>query len=408
MTVHKKTGPLDYPYMDNLNADIRLIGFPAVLNPFVQNTSSSRLDMYRSHVGQAVVIDGCEFPYIWTGKEMDTGRYELNGTSRDQDAQIITTIPKYPVLPGGDQISENPTRTVIYRGEDNCIHYLNLDQYFMGADGFGYRNVMENEHLLFQDSFLPKEEELCHSPAKQGNKYCLGVNANVAYMTVTDTIEDAMVISRSLAEKMTSTEVSKMTIVVRPNEHPINHYGDAMDYKFLPDIGEYVGDDGVLCSFRPVDMGTFAADMQPENMREVQTLHDRIIKAPPGAKIVDIDFYVTKKRDQIPWSVYGQVEKYNEAIKQYWERIIEVHEQYKGKLGMSPGFSTLVARAISHTCAHGGRVKGISSRNVKFINRTEQPVDFLQIEVTYACKRKVERGFKISDKRVDSRQHMSA
>jgi hypothetical protein len=386
--------------MDNLRTDIRLLSSPGVLNPYYQETSSSRLDMFRRHIGQALVMDGCELPQIFTGKEMDAARYELNASKRDQDGQVIAVIPKY--LPGGGAfgILENPSRTVIYIGQnDHCLHYFTLSSHFMAGDGFGYENIFENEHLLLRDSYLPKEAVLSHSPAIQGNKYCLGVNANVAYTTQPETIEDAMMISQSLADKMTTRELRRIIINIKPHEHPVNYYGDnENNFKFMPDIGETTDEKGILAVFRPVETSTFAADMHPDHMTQVQEQHDRVIRIHPYAKIVDIDCYACSKRDMIPWTVYGQAEKYIDAIKTYWERILRIYDQYKGRYGLSPQFNTLVTTAMLHLSAHGGRVHGINSRKVRFVTRSEQPVDFLQIHVTYMAKRKTTVGFKITDR----------
>ena len=390
-----------FPYTDELNADPRLVGGPALMNPMPQMNSAARLDMFRSHLSQAVIIEGCNFPYIFTGKEMDFGRYEMQGgaAEREQDGQVIAVIPKYPTRTVGlDRILENPKSTVIYRGlDDNLIHCFDINSYAAGQPGFGYVNKFKNEHLLYKDTHLPSDAILAHSNARQGNKYCLGVNLNVAYMTDVNTVKDAMYISRSAAKAMRSTAINTRTISVRANEHPINHHGDEYSAKFLLDIGETVGEDGVFCALRPVSTETFAADMNPANLREVQALHDRVIRLPPGSKIVDLNFYTTSKRDQIPWSVYGQVEKYVEAIKIYWERIIEVHAEYSGKYRISPRFSNLVTNAMLHLSAHGGRVKGIPNKKVRFVNRTDHAVEFLQIEVTYTHPRDVGIGFKITD-----------
>lgn len=395
-----------YPYMNNLRADIRLVGGPTILTPFTQHNSASRLDMFRSHLSQAVIVDGAEFPKIFTGKEMDFARYEMQAgaAEREQNGHVVAVIPKYPVRTTGiNQIHKNPTRTVIYIGEDdNKLHCFDVTTYFQGADGFGYKNNFSNEHMLFPDTFLPKDAIISRSPARKGNQYNLGVNANVAYLSDTDTIEDAMTISRSLARRFQSLEVHTTTISVRSSEHPINHFGDDIESKFLPDIGERVGADGILCAFRPVNTQTFAADMNPSYMRDIQSIHDRIIRVKPGSEIVDINFYPTNKRDQIPWSVYGQVEKYQEAIKTYWAKIIAVYEEYGQKHKPSPRFNTLVTKALLHSAGHGERipVKGVSPKKVRFLNKSDHPVEFLHIEVTYVVERKIEngKGFKISDR----------
>lgn len=392
-----------YPYMENLGADLRLMGASMLMNPFLANTSSARQEMFRNHLKQALVIDGCEFPKIFSGYESGLKNYEIQDGAylREQDGQVLAIARKYPVRTGEmDRMQLNPRTTVIYRGmDDDLIHVFHIDRHHCIADGFGFENIHENEQALLPDTYIPRDMSFSHSPAIQGDRYCLGTNANVAYMTDPGTIEDAMVISESLAKRMGSLEIREMSLVVRPNEHPVNIYGEGEDVKFLPDIGETVRDDGVLCAFRPIHVETFAADMAPRVLSEIQPVQDRIIEAPAGAKIVDMTFHTAARRDQIAWSAYRQTERYIDAIKDYWRTILDVYQEYGKDYSVSPRFGTLVAQAMFCTGAYGGHVPGVSlPRGLQFMSRKDHPIEFLHIDLLYAVPRKVEHGFKITDR----------
>jgi hypothetical protein len=387
--------------MDNLRMDPRLLSSPHCLVPFSEKVSSSRLDMFRSQTGQTLIIDGAEFPQIFTGFEWDTGHYEMSGTTRHQDMHILEVIPKYMIRAIDGKMTKNPTRTVICRGiKDKKLHYFNLNSYYMGSDGFGYETQFKNEHLLLKDSLLEKDVTLAHSKARQGEKYCMGTNLNTAYITIPETIEDALIISESAADKLTSTAINEITINIKPNEHPINLYGDHETYKFLPDIGEKVGEDGILFALRYVDNNSFASDMQPSEMKTIQAMHDYPIRTPPGAEILDIDFFpCPRSKDRIPWSIFAQAEPYLEASRQYWERIIAIYEQYGSKYGLSSSFNTLVTDAYMYASAYGARIRDIPHRKIQFVDRKEETVEFLQIRIVYKYKRRPgEPGFKLADR----------
>lgn len=397
---HPRKPSKEFPYIDNLRADPRLLSVPHCNVPLAEQVSASRLDMYRSQTGQTLIIDGAEFPQLFSGFEWNLGQYEMSGTSRPDDLQILDVVPKYLIRAFNGRLTNNPTRTVIGKDSKGVIHYFNLNSYYMGSDGFGYETQFKNTHLLMKDSLLEKDVVLAHSKARQGEKYCTGANLQTAYLTVPETIEDALVISESAADKLTSTAIHEMIINIKPNEHPINHYGDDETYKFLPDIGEKVGDDGILCAFRYVDQNSFASDMKPSEMKEIQAMHDHVIRTPPGAEILDIDvFPCARSRDKVPWSIFAQVEPYIDAARQYWERIIEVYEQLGGKYKLSPAFNTLVTEAYMYASAYGSRIKDIPHRKIQFVDRKEETVEFLQIRIVYKYKRRPGvPGFKLCDR----------
>lgn len=393
-----------YEYLNNTCADVRLLGWPTIMCPFAQHTSASRLTMLDSHLQQALILDGAEFPRIFTGFEREAGKYTFNSSRRTEDAIVLKVIPKYHTMRGDMPIKANPSFTIIYRGDrSGKLCYCTVERYTMGSNGYGYENVWHNQHVLHSITdaqsgvYLPKELLLQSSPALKGEKYCLGLNLNVCFMTLPETIEDAMYIGRSAAERMQTTELYQRSIIIRADQLPLNLYGDELDYKFMPDIGEFVDERGYLMALRPMNNTTYAADGDPQALREVQPANDVVLHVPPGVEIVDIDVHAHPKA-RLPGNVYGQAEKYRAGSVRYWKAIVAAYQENR-KVPLSPAFNTLATTAISRLIAAGERVPGVSFRNkVELNGRNGRPIRFLQIDVTYMRKRPLKNGFKISDR----------
>ncbi len=393
----------DYPYLNNCIADLRLMGFPSFLNPSASQTSSPRTNMFASHIAQAMIIEGCELPQLFTGVEYNLGQYEFNTSHREQDAEVLAVIPKYPNMTGNNgHIINNPQILVIYHGlTDHKLHYFTVDQYTKGSDGFGYKNTLLNMNKLHTQAgntgsfLLTKDVTLVTSPAHKGNQYCLGTNLNCAYMTMMDTIDDAMLVSASAADKLCSTEVATVAFTIPQDSRPVNLFGTGPDnVKFIPDIGEVVGRDGYLCALRPMQTETYAADLDPQTlMRPMQEI-DIIKRVKPGAKVIDIEFIFNPQRRN--FGTFGmQMEKYNQAMRVYWESIVATYNQYHKQYPPSPEFHSLVTKALTHLLMFN---PGKKKYEIFGTVARKQPVDFIQVSITYALPRPINKAFKITDR----------
>lgn len=388
----------DFPYMSNLDIDPRLIGCESGISPMAAQITASRAEMLASHLKQPVPIDQPDFPYIYSGMEYNLGEYEITSSERDQAAQILAVIPKYPTVRGEFYIQKNPSLTVIYLGlEDRLIHYFTIDTYTKGSDGFGYYNVFKNEHLLQTGQVVDKDVKFSTSPLHKGNLYCMGVNLNVAYMTLDESIEDAMLISKSAAARMSSRDIRQVTASISPTQHPLDRYGDGTEFKFMPDIGETVNDDCILCAFRDVDSDTFLADTSQSALHKPYHLHDKIYYAPPGSVVLDIDVYVPNRIGSFPKQLYTQIDKYRRGNAQYFTNVVQTYNQYKTQYGLSPEFNSLVTRAIARLSIANVRYKDIPHRpKMRMTTKKGHPLDSIRITITYAADRHVAPGFKIT------------
>lgn len=394
----------DYPYLGNTTCDVRLIGHPHYLSPFAQHTSASRGAMVSHHLGQQMTLNNPEFNKIFTGAEHNFIKHTINNSKREYDCEILKIIPKYQPSFLQNGIDDCPQIYVIVlnflpNGERE-LDYFTIDRYFMGANGFGHIPIETNKHRIVPGEILDKDTPITHSPSVQGNKWCMGVNANVILGSFPEVVEDAFIVSESFAKRLETTEVSQVVIDCRQDRRPLNINGDEYEDKFLPDIGSYVRDDGVLCAFRPIHWTTCIADTDPVSLREPQRLQDDLICVEPNAKIVDITFNVNRNKIN---DCYDQALQYMRNNTKCWEGIYSTYLTYKGKVKLSKKMNTLVTTSIYRMIAQGARVPNLEAdfrkemKNFDIEGAKGQTVDFLQAIVTYTKVRPVSKGDKITD-----------
>lgn len=387
-----------YPYLSNTKAPPQLLGSSPMLNPLSDHISSQRLMMLYNHLVQAQLSHGAESPLVFSGFEPQVGDYEYDPTVRESDVMVIASIPRFKVMSGMYPIKDTPYITIIYKDENGVVGYFNRYQYTMRSEGYGYKNRLLNDGYLHPGNFLPKDIKLMTSPAHNGSRYGLGVNLNTAYMAIPQVTEDAFMISETAARKLSSDGMGKLSFKILPNQIPIDYYGADGEYKFLPDVGEQVKDDGILCALRTPTPDTILYDMNKENLSQIQHLHDMCIYVPPGATIVDIDIVVNRKcKIKTPKEAFTQVQKYRDQINDYNLRIWDVYRRVSADGDpISPAFNTLVTNALSGLLIDNVKIPGFSLKATMSAYLRKAAIEFLYVTVTYRYEHKISRGFKIA------------
>lgn len=390
----------DGPLLRDTTVTVKLLGAEALLVPLPQMTSAQRMSMSAQHIVHSLSPKRPEHPYLFTGYESIFGRYDFNSTKRNQDIYIIDVIPKYQENYGALQIKVNPMYTVIYVGKDDGkVSYFNMERYGKCTDGYGYKNEWMNTNYLQKDMLVPKEMELSRATAHIGTHgYGLGINANVAYMTIPEVNNDAFAISDTLAEKFTTVAVSSISGDIYIDQLPLNLYGDDLEHKFMPDIGECVQDHGIICGFRNPTDATFVSDSLSLDTPHPQC--DDLYYAPVGAEIIDIEFYtgINKNKVKVDPGLFSQVDKYLDPMNMYWSRIVKAYEEIKHKsYGISSEFNTLVTRAMCMLFASGKKVNGFNKRMDVKLGFGKEYIDFVRFKITFAYERKLQLGYKLSD-----------
>ena len=391
-------------HFDDMNVRPELLGLHVLLNPFPQFDSSQRLTMEVAHTTQSMITHGAEAPVINTGFFNNIGKYEMT-TETHGSGHVIAVIPKYTPSVGVEfNIHSNPSWTVIYHDEETgLLSYFEIKDYMELGGTFGYRTKPIDRVVPEVGAYIGKGEKFRTSPNHTPDGYALGVNANVVYMAHPATAEDAFVISDRLAEKFKHTAINTVSVNIESTDILLNLYGTDDYYKVFPDIGDHVRPDGKLLATRAVrtskatknDADTdqvLITDVTAEALRTPSDLYDRIFQAPPGAEVIDVEIFVNQKR----WNeisskeLYSQIVRYQDQRTRYYEEVINVYNYSKNQgYRLSPELNNLVTNCKGWCMTRDGR-------NMTLMNKKE-PVDFINLKITYAYTREINKGFKISD-----------
>ncbi len=378
--------------LDNLRADVRNLGLTALLAPGVMTASGSRLDIFAKNIGQTRVMDNGEFPHVFTGFETMFSDYTFDSTKRNNPVKVIAIVDKYAMKVASIRAGSNPSRTVIYRDlETGEVSYFDIRRFTHFTNDYGYENIMRSNIQV--NDIIDPDIEFYSSPAKDGNIYKLGINANVAFVTMLETTEDCFGISASLAERMSPRGLEMKSISIDMKKYPLNIHGDEETYKFIPDIGDSVGADGILCAFRPIKKFSAISDLQPDKLNRINHLFDKKVYAHPGSKVVDIEVHMDS-RCALPSRIYEQVKVYAEARLSYWKTIIDVYNSV-ASLPISNKFNTLVTRAMGFVMAAKQTVPGIQKRTKVLLLDKYNPIN-LKIDIMLSHQVTVNRGHKTS------------
>lgn len=374
----------DYPYLDNCNIDHRLLG-TTLFTSGCEHNSSARMAMMHSQITQALNIFGGERQRVFTGFDDQLKNYGFNDTKQTEDITIIAVIPKIRNIGSAGSIKSNPKSTVIYVNKDNTAGYFNVNSYEELGDGFGYETRRINSHLLAPNTLVKANTPFTEPPG--GGE--LGCNAMVAMMRSIYTSEDAFAISESFAKRNQTYGMSKAFVEINKNQIPANIMGDEEEYKFMPDIGEQVGDDGILCAIKTPKVDVILNELS-DNSTRPDYLHDALYKVPPGATIVNIEVYCDPKFNKNKSKYFDQLRKYRDQSKRYWTELIEVYKKLKSdRVKLSPTLHALFARALSFAPIH-------TKKQGNLMVEGGVQVKFIYIEVTYSWIQSVQRGFKFT------------
>jgi hypothetical protein len=384
----------------DVNVRPEIIGMEALLTPFPQFISSQRADMFSSNISQALVTDGCEMPRIGSGYEQMVGDYSFDTTKRTSQGQLYDVIPKFEVGYGAGGVLDSPHKTVVIATDDglDCIEISNYTDLY---NGFGYRNVLTTNALFLNKeagTYIPQDMVFSHPPNHKQGAYCMGVNANTAYMTCMQATEDALVISESLAKRCEHTAIYTAKVFIEEDHAPVNLYGTETDPKIFPDIGEMVNEDGILMSVRPKNEAVFADLIEFALNRPQFTTDTNIVKVPAGSTVIDVQVFSStkamRKLSNNP-GIMAQLVKYQNQHYTYYSKVIACYQRAKKEgLKIAPRFNDLVTRCM---CL---RRQGSAEKKIVLVDK-RTPIKYFVVEITYSYTRKVSRGFKFAGRAGD-------
>lgn len=377
------------------------------LQPWLRSDSSPRGAMFGGHIGQALVIDGVEPRRCLTGAEREYGKYTFS-IKMPVDAEVIKLIERYPRHLGADAIKENPESVLIYEDvetkEVGCLflrRHFSLDKQF----GFKYTYNPAIQNKLSPGNYIAKGTVIADTPAKfEGGEYGFGTEAQVAFMSIPQVIEDGVVVRRGFLDKLKTRGFESRTVSWGKKLYPLNLYGDEDNYKPFPDIGDRVREDGLVMALRPYDEANIhlgVSDMTRTALMEPDTYYDKLVHGRPGARVTDVVVYhdINQTKHPTPVGMEVQAEKYRAPTSMFYENILNVYydlkKRRKESLKLSPDFHRLLVEAKSDK-AYIMDNKNKKRDKVTRVYRNN-PIDDWRVEVHYEYDIVPTEGFKVTD-----------
>jgi hypothetical protein len=275
---------------------------------FPGSNNVMRSTMNIKHQSQRLTIDKPEFPYVYDGKENVTGAHSSFYTKTDKPYQVIAIVKKYNERLKGKC---NIALYFLYCKEDDSYkleerkEVENLTENF----GFDYKNeYLDNAEV---GEYIPKGTVLKSSTSydEDGN-VSMGVNGRILFGTHPAVQDDAIIISKSFAERMISNQVTPKTIPINENTILLNLYGKNGEYQGLPNIGDIVTN-GILAATRNVKETRMFSDLRDSSLSTINLQSDQVFYG--DGEVVDINVYCNNPNIKTNKVNKQLIEYYNDA-----------------------------------------------------------------------------------------------
>lgn len=370
------------------------------VNSFVANVSSPRAIMDNSHFSSHIPLINPDSKVVKSGIEYELGKY-INHCVVENDCIVKAIIPRYKEY----GIVNIPTYTLLVEYEENnelYLDYINVDTYVSNHTFFGYE-LKETDDLfnLTYNSVLNKDTILskANSFGKDGD-YKYGLNANIAFMSHPSVAEDGFVVSESFLQRAKFTSIIKRVINITKDTIPINLYGDNNIYKFIPNIGENVRPDGLLCALRQRNDWFSISDLNVRNLSEPDLIFDNLTYVNPNSKVIDIKVirgnYGKKEYTD---KITEQLDQYAEMLVNYYRNVIKSYENYfNEKKQIYGNIDSIKLTPKMHRFITDCYIKvdiGTSTKHKLCYRKV--PIDQYRIEITTINTITPNIGFKITD-----------
>ena len=293
-----------------------MLGMTLLTNP--SNISASRNIMFTSHLNQLMTLNNPEYPLVFTNYENVVGKFSSSIVKAKSRRTITHKVPKFDM----DGLS-NHIYTMFLYDEDKDKYYVmtkKIVEDLTEKFGYGY-NTTNMDSKEVGDHFEEDEVIYQSNSYDEFGNYQYGMNATFAYLISNDTIEDAIKVSKSLANTMFSKEVETVTVSLNDNDIFINLFGKGNEYKGFPDIGEKAPN--ILCARRRIQTRQLLFDIKSENLKQIDANDDTVFYC--KGNVVDINIYCNKPIEEVEDNkINAQLIKYLKLQKEYYERVLTI------------------------------------------------------------------------------------
>jgi len=355
---------MEIPRNENYREFLGICG----LNSYFGTIASSRLQMFSSHIGQHVDIEGAMPPYHKTGMELEYGKttFSIKMPAR---GVILKIFDMYPRL---RQAKLNPISYVMYEtiSEEphlnGAIGIFEVPKFGSQHQYFGYDYVPGPAISKLHPGAMVEEGEVFYqtkSVHPVTGEYMYGTQCNVAFMSHSGIAEDGIVISRAALHKFKFKTYHTRVIQWGSDSYPVAAYQQvaadgSIINKFFPDIGEYVREDGLLMAIRKLDDYHNITELDERGLSEINSLFDdcTYVNSTAGVargRVIDIRVHHSPRSmpSNTPDGMDEQIGQYFQSRRQMLEDIYAEYRRLKREQGqrlkMTPKFRQRIREALS-------------------------------------------------------------
>lgn len=301
-------------YDRTLKDDISVLGVSGLTQ--FDSVSAGRTQMFNAHTKQCVVLLTPEHPYVYTGMENTVGAHNNSYKRINHKSIVYKKIVKF------EDIIDNPQTYTLFIFDTEKkkfkVYTRKVCEDLTENYGFDYNNeVMDS----FSEGDVIEAGTILNKSTSYDEymNYGYGRNAVVQYTTDPMTSEDAAIISESFAKKCSAIETEEISVGMNNNDFLLNLYGDSINYKPFPDIGEFAH--GYLVASRRQFNNQLLFDFKEESLNKIMD-GDMVKYISEDNEIIDIDIY-SNNEDIVDTPFNTQINKYLRSQTKYYQKIYE-------------------------------------------------------------------------------------
>lgn len=383
------------------------------LNAFYHNVSGMRQVMFTGNLSQLLVVEGRTRKRIQTGLEREVAKATFNHAFK-RDAIVLAVIPRFSGQKFGEEFAINPQDIVIFEDyHTEQLDYMELTKFHIMHQHYGFEFQYDEDlyYKLTKDikPKFSKGDVIASSPnLTPDGDYMYGLEANVLQISDPAVTEDGIKVSESFAKRFRTTAYETRTFTCGRSHYPINLNGNAEKYMPIPDIGDYISSNGMICSMRPFDAKFDPAYMSRKRLFKPTYFLDEATFGIPNAQVVDIQVLHNDQvpNPRLPEEMTRQFRKYYEADRRFYTEIVrQTLCRKNGKLSWDVNLSDELNQLVQHAIARAGNMlveEGLwpKSEQAELDARKNFRGDMLdeyQVSVTYRYLTSVGEGPKGSD-----------
>ena len=377
IVVNKGNFSNELELLNNLNP-VETLGILNLTTP--NKASGNRLQMTTGFYEQCIILKNGEVPDMFTGYEHEIGQYNDGRKIAKTNYEVIDKIDKYPNLPGYHYM------LIVKDTINNVIDAIEVKHYESLSEDHGYIRKQTLTDLVNTGDNIPKgqliQENTTHDD--YGN-FKQGINANVAYISRQDNIEDGIVVSRSFSEKIKFWAIEKIEMTIGYNDIGLNLYGDKDIYKVMPDIHENTNN-GIFSGIRTIEHSKAASNVTIHSLMHPNT-SDTLYHG--EGTLLDVDIYVNNPDELNNDEYRSQYLKYYQLASYYNHRIEKALKKY---INNRKGLKCTSKANYIYT-----RAKEYNNINEKYAN-SNGVFEFVYIKAYVGRERSLFEGSKLANR----------